>query len=144
MPTRPFSSDKEKFAAHLLPSHKGSAGGPSGMTNEHLRSLLDNHCGLHLFFRVSELLARGGVPESVVSVLRRGRMTVPGGGGPRHCGRRCGEAFGRKNQVPTVGSWRLRVPQHFFQYALSTRAGCDLQALADLDTESTIFSIDGI
>ena len=41
------------------------------MTNEHLRPLLDNPRELHLFFRVAELLARGQVPESVASVLRR-------------------------------------------------------------------------
>ena len=53
------------------------------MTNEHLRPLLDNHPDLHLFFRVSELLARGELPECVVAVMRRGTMTAlqkPGGG----------------------------------------------------------------
>ena len=82
-PASLFSLDKDKFAANLRSSRRGTAGGPSGMTNEHLRPLLDNPRELHLFFRVAELLARGQVPENVASVLRKGRMTTlqkPGGG----------------------------------------------------------------
>ena len=70
-------------------------------TNKHLRPLLDNQR-----VRVSELLARGAVPESVVAVLRRGRMTAlqkTRRWGPRDCGWRCGDASGRKNDFPTVG-----------------------------------------
>ena len=53
------------------------------MTNEHLRPLLENPRDTHLFFRACEILARGEVPDTVATVLRRGRMTAlqkPGGG----------------------------------------------------------------
>ena len=44
------------------------------MTTEHLRPLLDDMTSLHLFFRVSERLARAQIPEGVVDLLRLGRM----------------------------------------------------------------------
>ena len=42
VPDRPSSLDADKFAANLRSSREGTAGGSSGMTNEHLRPLLDN------------------------------------------------------------------------------------------------------
>ena len=41
--------DEQKFAANLRSSRRGTAGGPSGMTNEHLRPLLDNSRVMHTF-----------------------------------------------------------------------------------------------
>ena len=53
------------------------------MTTEHLRPLLDDMRSLHLFFRVSERLARVQIPEVVADLLRLGRITAlskPDGG----------------------------------------------------------------
>ena len=85
---------KRKFASNLRSFVKGTAGSPSWMTDKHLRPQLDKHRDLQLFFRVSELLARGAVPESVVAVLRRERMIAlqkKRRWGPRDCGWRCGD-----------------------------------------------------
>ena len=51
---RPFELDEKKFAANLRSSRRGTAGGPSGKTNEHLRPLLNNSRVMHTFFRVAE------------------------------------------------------------------------------------------
>ena len=122
-------------------SRRGTAGAPSGMTNEHLRPLLDNPQELHLFFRVAELLARGQVPENGASVLRKGRMTAlqKPGGGVRVVARTISQQLAKVVESATAP----------FQYALSTRAGCEcvahaLQAMTDLDPEATILSIDGV
>ena len=72
VPQTPFALAEDKFGANLL----GTAGGPSGMTNEHVRPLLDSERDIHLFFRVGELLARGDILENVASVLRKGRLTA--------------------------------------------------------------------
>ena len=104
-PASLFSLDKDKFAANLRSSRRGTAGGPSGMTNEHLRPLLDNPRELHLFFRVAELLARGQVPECCIR-LEEGEddsLAEAGRWGQRHCSRRCCSTFGRKNDFATVG-----------------------------------------
>ena len=46
------------------------------MTTDHLRPLLLDHGGLHLFFQISERLARAEVPEAVVNIIRMGRLTA--------------------------------------------------------------------
>ena len=150
-PARLFSLDQDKFAANLRSSRRGTAAEPSGMTNEHLRPLLDNPRELHLFFRVAELLARGQVPGNVASVLRKGRMTAlqKPGGGVR--GIVAGDVV-RRLVARTISQQLAKVVEGAtapFQYALSTRAGCEcvahaLQAMTDLDPEATILSIDGI
>ena len=70
VPDRLFALDADKFAVNLCFSRKSTEGGVSGMTNEHLRPLLENPRDMHTFFRVGELLARGYVPERVASILR--------------------------------------------------------------------------
>ena len=49
VPVRPLSLDS---------SRKGTAGGPSGMTNEHLRPLLDNPRDMHLFFSSGRVVGK--------------------------------------------------------------------------------------
>ena len=150
VPRTPFALAEDKFGANLRSSRRGTAGGPSGMTNEHLRPLLDSERDMHLFFRVAELLARGDVPENVASVLRKGRLTAlqkPGGGVRGMAGdvirrlvaRTVAQQLGKAVEQATAP----------YQYALPTRAGCEcvahaLQAFCDLDPKATVVSIDGI
>ena len=61
-PTRAFELDESKFNKNLRSSRRGAAAGPSGMTMEHLRPLLDNDRALHSFFCVAEQFARAQVP----------------------------------------------------------------------------------
>ena len=63
-PARAFELDESKFNKNLRTSRRGAAAGPSGMTMEHLRLLLDNDRALHTFFSVAEQFARAQVPQS--------------------------------------------------------------------------------
>ena len=65
VPRTPFILAEDKFGANLRSSRRGTAGRLLGMTNEHLRPLLDSERDMHLFFRVAELLARGARRECV-------------------------------------------------------------------------------
>ena len=65
-----------KFQHNLRTSRRGAAGGPSGMTAEHLRVLLDSPSCTSLLGEAASQLAQGNIPEEVVSVIRLGRMTV--------------------------------------------------------------------
>ena len=61
----------------------GSSGCPSGMTMEHFRVLLDSSRNIQSLFVVSELLAKGAVPNSIRDIVRIGRRTAlqkPSGG----------------------------------------------------------------
>ena len=62
---------------------RGAAGGPSGMTAEHLRVLLDSPSCTSLLGEAASRLAQGNIPEEVVTAIRLGRMTAlqkPDGG----------------------------------------------------------------
>ena len=142
-PASLFSLDTEKIVVNFCFSWRGTAGGHSGVTNEHFLPLHDNPRDMHLFFRVAELLPRGQVPESVASMTA---LQMPGGGVRgivagdvvrRLVARTISQQLGKTVESTTAP----------FQYAHSTRAGCvkhALHALTNLDLESTIFSIDGI
>ena len=147
VPQTPFALAEDKFGANLRSAIRGTEGGPSGMTNEHLRPLLDSERDMHLFFRVGELLARGDILENVASVLRKGRLTAlqKPGGGVR--GIVAGDVI-RRLVARTVAQQLGKAVEHAtvpFQYALSTRAGCEcVEAVSELDPEATVVSVDGI
>ena len=80
-----FNLDERIFGRNVRSAKRGAAGGPSAMTTDHLRPLLESTRDLHNLFKVAELLARGQIPESTASTIRRGRMTTlrKDGGGVR-------------------------------------------------------------
>ena len=49
-PTRPFELEEDRFAQVLRSSRRGAAAGPSGMTSEHLRPVLESVQDSHLSF----------------------------------------------------------------------------------------------
>ena len=79
VPPDPLVLNVELLMKTSRSAKKGSAGGPSGMTVEHLRPLLESGvCG-----EVATQFARGQVPEQVLFAVRLGRMTAvqkPDGG----------------------------------------------------------------
>ena len=48
VPEDSFQLDEDKFCRNLRSARRGAAGGPSGMTTEHLRPLLDDVRGMRL------------------------------------------------------------------------------------------------
>ena len=143
--------DANLFAKNLRVARKGTAGGPSGMTAEHSRPLLDNAQDTARFWRLSEDLARAFVPEEIVNSIRLGRLTAlqKPSGGVR--GIVCGDII-RRIVAKTIAQQFSEVVQRAtapFQYALSTKARPEciahaLEALTDLDERATVLSINGI
>ena len=120
-PRDQFELDEEKFLQNVRSARRGAAGGPSGMTSEHLRILLENVRDGHAFFLMGQ---QGVVASDVVRRLVSRTIT----------------------QQLNDAALAATSP---FQYALSTRAGCEciahaLQSLSELDPNATILSIDGI
>ena len=150
-PGRRFELDEKQFFQNLRSFRRGAAAGPSGMTAEHLRPLLNAPRILHLLFRASESLAAGQVPQSTVDVLKLGRITTlqKARGGVR--GIVAGDIVRRlvsRTMAQQLGPEVERATAPF-QYTMRTRAGCEcvahaLQALCEVDPELTILSIDGI
>ena len=60
-----FQLDPDRFKRNVLSAKRGAAGGPSGMTMEHLRTLLDSPRDTQSLYVVCELFVRGAVPNSI-------------------------------------------------------------------------------
>ena len=71
-----FVMDEVMFVKNLRSSKRGAVGGPSSMTMEHLKPLLESPKGTHLFYGASQLLAVANIPQEVKDGLRLGRMTA--------------------------------------------------------------------
>ena len=150
-PHVPFHLDEDKFQHNMRTSRRGAAGGPSGMTAEHLRVLLDSPSCTSLLGEAASQLAEGNIPEEVVTAIRLGRMTAlqKPDGGVR--GIVVGDVF-RRVVARTIAQQYAKLGEaatHPFQHALSTRAGTEcvthiVQAMTSEDREATILSIDGI
>ncbi|CAE7442537.1 unnamed protein product [Symbiodinium sp. CCMP2592] len=77
-----------QLPAHVLctalrTARRGSAPGPSGMTNEHLRVLLDDEEDSALLHTAAERVVQGRAPPAVIEALRVGRLVAlrkPAGG----------------------------------------------------------------
>ena len=144
-----FMLDPDLFAKNLRISRGGAAGGPPA--SEHLRPLLEHHEDMTRFWRFAQDLAREGVPDDIVELVRLGRMTAlqKPTGGVR--GIVAGEII-RRLVARTISQQLSPVVESAtapFQYALSTKSGGEcivhaLQALTDLDGRATVLSIDGI
>ena len=89
----------------------------------------------------------GASPETILEAILLGRMTALSkpDGGPRNCRWRClAEIRGARTIAKQVIE-KVEAATAPFQYALSTKAGCEcvahvLQTLTDLDPEATIMS----
>ena len=146
-----FVLDHEIFAKNLRVARRGAAGGPSGMTSDHLRPLLESEEETMRFWRFAQDLARAIVSDDVVDAIRLGRLTAlrKPNGGVR--GIVAGDIIRRlvARTIAQQFSEAVLTATAPFQYALSTKAGGEciahaLQALTDLDPSTTILSIDGV
>ena len=104
---------------------------------EHLHPLLDHTRDSQLFFQAAELLARAQVPPTIKEAIRLGRFTA-------HIVRRL-----VARTISQQLSERVQAATAPFQYALSTRAGCEcvahnLHGITEMSATATITSVDGI
>ena len=133
-----FTLNHNLFSKTLKCARRGAAGGPSGMTVEHVKPILDSFRDTELFCQVAEHLARGEIPGEVLHVVRMGRMTALQKKPSGVRGIVAGDIV-RRLVAKTIAQ-QIRVPVEVatapFQFALSTRAGCEciahaLQAMTD-------------
>ena len=146
-----FALDEDHLNKNLRSAKRGAAGGPSGMTVEHLQPLLDHPKDLWLGFQVAERLARGQVPQDIQAAIRMGRLTAlrKADGGVR--GIVAGDIV-RRLVARTMSQQLMDAVQQAtapFQCAMTTKAGCEcishvLQALTELNPNGTILSVDGM
>ena len=140
-PARLFELDAVEFLTNLRKARR-AAPGPSGMTSDHLFPVLESPAVSELLVQVASHLAVGRVPEEIIEVIRLGRLTAlskPDGGVRgivvgdilrRMVARTMARQISKKVEVATAP----------FQYAVSTKAGCEcvahiLQTVTDLDEE---------
>ena len=145
MPTTPIVVDPEGIARNLRNARRGVAGGPSGMTSDHLRVLLESDHDTALFCRAAQDLARAHVLPDVLALLRMGRLTAlqKPGGGVR--GIVCGDVV-RRLVARTIAQMLAPAVEEAtlpFQCALSTKSGGEcvahaIQSLTDLDSRATV------
>ncbi|CAE7883168.1 unnamed protein product, partial [Symbiodinium sp. KB8] len=140
------------FLASLRTATRGSAAGPSGITNEPLRILLDDEADCTLSHRAAGRLARADVPVTpVVAAIRAGRIValrkpsgraralVVGDVMRRLVGRTLAQGYASELQTACMPS----------QHGLSTRAGTEalvrlLCVATGSDPRATMLSIDAI
>ena len=71
--------DQERFMANLRAARRGAAGGPSGMTAEHLKVVLESERDSKSLWRMCQEFARGRMLAEILQAVRIGRMTaLPG------------------------------------------------------------------
>ena len=68
--------DKELRTTNLRKSRRDAAGGPSGMTAEHLKGLFESEDDSSLLAELANSLAQAYVPSDIVRALRLGRITA--------------------------------------------------------------------
>ena len=148
---RPFELDEGLFGKSLRSAKRGASGGPSGMTWEHLRPLLERPRDTHLLFRAGELLCQGQVAEEVVNIIRLGRLIAlqkPTGGVRGIVAGEVQRRLVARTMAQQLGPAveNFRAP---FQFALTTRSGCEcvahtIQTSCQADPELTLTSLDGV
>ena len=75
-PDVPLDFDVDRLLKNLREARKGSAAGPSGMTSEHLKPLLESVECSRLFGEVATQFARGEMSEEILRGIKMGRMTA--------------------------------------------------------------------
>ena len=149
-PTALVELEQDRLLKNLRSARRGAAGGPSGMTADHVRPLLDSERDAESFCRMCEEFARAQVSDEVVQALRMGRMTAlhKSSGGIR--GIVVGDFIRRLVARTLARQLNPAIEQATspFQFALATKSGCEsidiAQALTDLDANATLLSVDGI
>lgn len=150
-PADPLHIPAERLLTALRRSRKGAAPGPSGLTADTLRLVLDNEATTNLFVDVCQMLAQARIPPHIAKALGLGRMVAlqKPHGGVR--GLVIGDVLRRvvSRSMAQLFASQFHTACSPHQFALSTRAGTGaivhaLTTTTEHNHASTILSIDGI
>ena len=75
-PDQPVDLPDDLILMNLRRGRKGAAPGPSGLTTDTLRILLDDDTAATNFIRVAQKLAQASVPAGIASAIGLGRMVA--------------------------------------------------------------------
>ena len=75
-PEEPFELDFDRLARNLRNARRGAPGGPSGMTAEHLRPLLENDRDIAKLCDFASIMVPKKVPNRIEPAVRLGRITA--------------------------------------------------------------------
>ena len=107
VPEVPFDLDETKFASNVRSARRGAAAGPSGMTVEHIRLVLDNVRDAHLLFSMAEQLVvscpRSTFCHRCPQIGEDDRLPKTQWRRVRHRGGRCPQEVGGQDSCPTNG-----------------------------------------
>ena len=67
-----FKLNEDSFTKNIRSTKRGVAPGPSGMTFDHLRPILDSPRDTHAL--LAEIMARAQIPADIIGAVRVGRM----------------------------------------------------------------------
>ena len=145
-----FELEKVLFLISLRTSRRGVAGGPSGMTADHLFPILDSEADSELLATVASIMAQGVIPDDIAGIGLGWltALTKPDGGVR---GIVVGDIV-RRLVARTISKQVAKQVEKAtapFQHALTTKAGCEcvahiLQTITDRDERATVVSIDGV
>ena len=151
IPNEPLKLSSSSLLSALKSAGRGSARDLSGMRYEHLRVLMDDDDAWGEFVALGQRMARGEIPETVVSSMALGRLTAL----KKASGKVRGIVAGSVLRRVVSRALARDFSAHFlsatapFQFALQTRAGTDavgqaLRLLTDSDPDLVVISLDGI
>ena len=150
-PQEPVTLSTQIFTTSLCRARKGAAPGPSGLTAETLRLVLDDEEATNKLIQVTQQIARAELPDTASQALGLGRLVAL----QKPNGRVRGLVIGDLLRRLVARSLAQQFSQHIHQacsphqYALSTRAGTEavvhaITSATELDPNNTIVSVDGI
>ena len=147
----PFNLDSDRLARNIRCARRGAAGGPSGMTMDHIRPVLESEADTAGFFRMCLDFARAEILNDVLTLLKMGRVTALRKPNGKISGIVIGDIMRRLVARTIAQQVVLAVEEATapFQYALSTKRGGEcvahaIQSLTELDPRATVLSVDGI
>lgn len=130
---------------------RGAAPGPSGLTSDTLRLVLDDEEATQRLTAVARSLARADVPPSIIPCLGLGRMVALQKPNGRARGIIIGDVLRRliSRSLAQTYAEAIHTACSPHQFALSTRAGTEaiihtITAAAQANPAHTVVSVDGI
>ena len=150
-PDQPIQLPAHTIVHNLRKSKRGAAPGPSGLTSDTLRLVLDDEEATQRLTAVAESLARADVPPSIIPCLGLGRMVALQKPNGRVRGIIIGDVLRRlvSRSLAQTYAEAIHTACSPHQFALSTRAGTEaiihtITAATQANPAHTVVSVDGI
>ena len=150
-PPDPLHLEPARFLTNLRTCRRGAAPGPSGMTTEHLRVVLDSDDTTQQLTQAASRLATAAVPPTILPAIRLGRLVALQKPNGRVRGLVMSDVFRRlvARTLAQQCSTQFQAATAPHQYALATRAGGEglarsVRVATEMQPELCVLSVDGV